>query len=149
MSSTIQSIFSRLFPSPHTFRTLILGLEWSGKTTFLYFLQLRQIVQTVHSPGFNVETVDVPMTSGKPFRMTAWDIGTGCGGFRNLFGLMALYFQYSDAVIWIVDASHREILQESVDGLRNILAFVKDSEPEEKLPILMCVHSSGIYQANC
>jgi GTPase SAR1 family protein len=38
-------------------RGLILGLEGCGKTTFLYKLKLGEVVSTIPTIGFNVETV--------------------------------------------------------------------------------------------
>ena len=38
-------------------RVLILGLDNAGKTTILYKLQMGEVVTTVPTIGFNVETV--------------------------------------------------------------------------------------------
>jgi ADP-ribosylation factor-like protein 1 len=40
-------------------RILMLGLDSAGKTTILYRLQLGEVVSTVPTIGFNVETVTV------------------------------------------------------------------------------------------
>ena len=37
---------------------IIIGLDNAGKTTVLYKLQLGEIVTTVPTVGFNVETID-------------------------------------------------------------------------------------------
>ena len=107
---------------------MILGLDYSGKTTFLYFLKLRQIVQTISSLGFNVETVEVPISTGNMFKMTAWDIGTGCATPMN-FALTRMYLTVAEAIIWLVDSSDKERLQESVDLLRELLPLGIENAP--------------------
>ena len=57
-STTISSILRSLFPLKKTeMRGLIIGNDASGKTTILYKLKLGEIVTTIPTIGFNVETV--------------------------------------------------------------------------------------------
>ncbi|KAF4336530.1 ubiquitin thiolesterase L3 [Fusarium beomiforme] len=58
---------------------LVLGNDASGKTTFLYQLKLGEVVQTIPTIGFNVETMEYP--DGE--KVTLWDIG-GCDKIRPL-----------------------------------------------------------------
>ncbi|RSL95192.1 hypothetical protein CEP52_012208 [Fusarium oligoseptatum] len=58
---------------------LILGNDASGKTTMLYKLKLGEIVTTIPTIGFNVETLEYP-DGGK---ITLWDVG-GCDKIRPL-----------------------------------------------------------------
>ncbi|CAF3621372.1 unnamed protein product [Fusarium graminearum] len=58
---------------------LVLGNDASGKTTFLYKLLLGEIVQTIPTIGFNVETLECPDGD----KITLWDIG-GCDMIRPL-----------------------------------------------------------------
>jgi len=54
------SFFSRLLDrmwGDKELRILILGLDGAGKTTILYQLQIGDVVSTVPTIGFNVETV--------------------------------------------------------------------------------------------
>lgn len=57
-------------------RVLLWGLNSSGKTTLLYQLVSSEVLTTIPTIGFNVETVKLPIEGGKTFEMTAWDIGT-------------------------------------------------------------------------
>jgi len=107
---------------------MVLGLDYSGKTTFLNFVKSGQIVQSMPSIGFNIESVEVPVSSGTTFKMTACDVGTGCGGPMNL-RLARMYLTFSEAIIWLVDSSDRERLQESVDLLRDVLPLGNESAP--------------------
>ena len=54
------SIFTKLldrFISKNPMRLLVLGLDAAGKTTILYKLKLNEVVSSVPTIGFNVETV--------------------------------------------------------------------------------------------
>ena len=46
------------------------GLDAAGKTTILYKLKLGEIVTTIPTIGFNVETVEYKNVS-----FTCWDVG--------------------------------------------------------------------------
>ena len=50
-------------------RVLMVGLDAAGKTTVLYKLKLGEIVTTIPTIGFNVETVDY-----KNLSFTVWDV---------------------------------------------------------------------------
>ena len=51
-------------------RILMVGLDAAGKTTILYKLKLGELVTTIPTIGFNVETVDY-----KNLSFTVWDVG--------------------------------------------------------------------------
>ncbi|KAF8991455.1 hypothetical protein BDZ89DRAFT_1086639 [Hymenopellis radicata] len=54
---------------------VILGLDYSGKTTLPYHLKLPSTeITTIPTIGFNVETVAFDKKT-----LTLWDVGTGCG----------------------------------------------------------------------
>ncbi len=50
------AIFAKLF-SKMEMRILLLGLDAAGKTTVLYKLKLGEIVTTIPTIGFNVESI--------------------------------------------------------------------------------------------
>jgi GTPase SAR1 family protein len=62
MASHIRTMLTKLFGTPE-YRLLILGLDASGKTSILYKLKLGEIVTTIPTIGFNVETVLYNKTS--------------------------------------------------------------------------------------
>ncbi len=76
---SLLSIFSGLFGSKER-RILILGLDGAGKTTILYRLQVSEVVTTIPTIGFNVETVQY-----KNLKFQVWDLG-------NYIQLKILYF---------------------------------------------------------
>ncbi|CAD5319422.1 unnamed protein product [Arabidopsis thaliana] len=49
-------MFSSVFGNKEA-RILVLGLDNAGKTTILYRLQMGEVVSTIPTIGFNVETV--------------------------------------------------------------------------------------------
>ena len=49
---------------------LMVGLDAAGKTTILYKLKLGEVVTTMPTLGFNMETIDYNNIS-----FTAWDVG--------------------------------------------------------------------------
>ena len=51
-------------------RILMLGLDAAGKTTILYKLKLGEVIQSVPTIGFNVESVEY-----KNIKFTVWDVG--------------------------------------------------------------------------
>ena len=51
-------------------RILMVGLDAAGKTTILYKLKLGEVVTTIPTVGFNVETVEYRNIS-----FTVWDVG--------------------------------------------------------------------------
>ena len=64
------SIFAKLFNPKKEMRILMVGLDAAGKTTILYKLKLGEIVTTIPTIGFNVETVEY-----KKINFTVWDVG--------------------------------------------------------------------------
>jgi ADP-ribosylation factor-like protein 1 len=48
----------------------MLGLDSAGKTTILYKLQLGEVVSTIPTIGFNVESLDY-----KNIKFQVWDLG--------------------------------------------------------------------------
>ena len=57
MGLNFTKIFSDLF-NKKELRALMLGLDAAGKTTILYKLKLGEVVSSVPTIGFNVETVE-------------------------------------------------------------------------------------------
>ena len=80
------SLFSGLFGSKER-RILILGLDGAGKTTILYRLQVSEVVTTIPTIGFNVETVQY-----KNLKFQVWDLGrmTALSFYRSLFLFQAV-----------------------------------------------------------
>uniref|UniRef100_A0A8C6UKY6 ADP-ribosylation factor n=1 Tax=Neogobius melanostomus TaxID=47308 RepID=A0A8C6UKY6_9GOBI len=111
MGLTISSLFGRLFGKKQM-RILMVGLDAAGKTTILYKLKLGEIVTTIPTIGFNVETVEY-----KNISFTVWDVG----GQDKIRPLWRHYFQNTQGLIFVVDSNDRERITESREELMKML----------------------------
>ncbi|KAB0801189.1 hypothetical protein PPYR_05543 [Photinus pyralis] len=111
MGLTISSVLTRLFGKKQM-RILMVGLDAAGKTTILYKLKLGEIVTTIPTIGFNVETVEY-----KNICFTVWDVG----GQNKIRALWRHYFQNTQGLIFVVDSNDRERISEAEDELKNVL----------------------------
>ena len=69
MGVSFAKLFAGLFGKKEM-RILMVGLDAAGKTTILYKLKLGEVVTTIPTIGFNVETVEY-----KNISFTVWDVG--------------------------------------------------------------------------
>merc|ERR1712107_699410 len=69
MGLTFTKLFAKLGYKKEM-RILMVGLDTAGKTTVLYKLKLGEVVTTIPTIGFNVETVEY-----KNISFTVWDVG--------------------------------------------------------------------------
>uniref|UniRef100_F1LB88 ADP-ribosylation factor 1-like 2 n=1 Tax=Ascaris suum TaxID=6253 RepID=F1LB88_ASCSU len=111
MGLTISNLFGRLFGKKQV-RILMVGLDAAGKTTILYKLKLGEIVTTIPTIGFNVETVEY-----KNISFTVWDVG----GQDKIRPLWRHYFQNTQGLIFVVDSNDRERVEESREELHKML----------------------------
>src|ERR1043165_10208569 len=89
-------IFAKLFGGfTKEMRILMVGLDAAGKTTVLYKLKLGEIVTTIPTIGFNVETVKY-----KNINFTVWDVG----GQDKIRPLWRHYYANTHGVIYVVDS---------------------------------------------
>ena len=93
-------------------RILMVGLDAAGKTTILYKLKLGEIVTTIPTIGFNVETVEY-----KNISFTVWDVG----GQDKIRPLWRHYYQNTQGIIFVVDSNDRDRVGEAKDELHKIL----------------------------
>lgn len=111
MGLTISNLFQRLF-GKRQMRILMVGLDAAGKTTILYKLKLGEIVTTIPTIGFNVETVEY-----KNISFTVWDVG----GQDKIRPLWRHYFQNTQGLIFVVDSNDRERASEAREELSKML----------------------------
>jgi len=112
----------------------MLGLDAAGKTTILYKLKLGEIVTTIPTIGFNVETVNY-----KSLSMTVWDVG----GQTKIRALWRHYYQNSDALIFVVDSNDTERFAEARESLSDVLSddLLRD------IPLLIFANKSDLPNA--
>lgn len=93
---------------------VLVGLDAAGKTTILYKLKLGEIVTTIPTIGFNVETVEY-----KNICFTVWDVG----GQDKIRPLWRHYFQNTQGLIFVVDSNDRERIAEAQEELQKMVNF--------------------------
>jgi ADP-ribosylation factor protein 1 len=111
MGGSFGKLFKRLFYKKDM-RILMVGLDAAGKTTILYKLKLGEIVTTIPTIGFNVETVEY-----KNINFTVWDVG----GQDKIRPLWRHYFQNTQGLIFVVDSNDRERVNEAAEELQKML----------------------------
>ncbi|KAK6054372.1 ADP-ribosylation factor family protein [Cooperia oncophora] len=112
MGNIFGNLFKGLFGKKEM-RILMVGLDAAGKTTILYKLKLGEIVTTIPTIGFNVETVEY-----KNISFTVWDVG----GQDKIRPLWRHYFQNTQGLIFVVDSNDRERVGEAREELMRMLA---------------------------
>ncbi|XP_029207679.1 ADP-ribosylation factor 1 isoform X2 [Acropora muricata] len=112
MGGVFTTLFKGLFGKKEM-RILMVGLDAAGKTTILYKLKLGEIVTTIPTIGFNVETVEY-----KNISFTVWDVG----GQDKIRPLWRHYFQNTQGLIFVVDSNDRERIAEARDELNRMLS---------------------------
>ena len=93
-------------------RILMVGLDAAGKTTILYKLKLGEIVTTIPTIGFNVETVEY-----KNISFTVWDVG----GQDKIRPLWRHYYQNTQGLIFVVDSNDRNRIDDAKEELHRML----------------------------
>jgi ADP-ribosylation factor protein 1/Arf/Sar family protein len=93
-------------------RILMVGLDAAGKTTILYKLKLGEVVTTIPTIGFNVETVEY-----RNIQFTVWDVG----GQDKIRPLWRHYFQNTQGIIFVVDSNDRDRVPEAREELQRML----------------------------
>eukprot|EP00434_Breviolum_minutum_P001935 symbB.v1.2.001713.t1/scaffold61.1/size362833/12 len=111
MGLFLSKIWGQLL-GPEEMKILMLGLDAAGKTTILYRLKLGEVVTTVPTIGFNVETVEY-----RNINLTVWDVG----GQDRIRKLWRYYFENTNALIYVVDSSDRDRIKEAKEELNKML----------------------------
>ena len=115
-------------------RLLMIGLDAAGKTTILYKLKLGEVVTTIPTIGFNVETVDY-----KNISFTVWDVG----GKDKIRPLYRHYYQNTSALIFCVDSNDRDRMPRARDELHRMLV----EDELHKVPLLILANKQDLPHA--
>lgn len=105
---TCQHAVRKCFGKKQQARILMHGLDAAGKTTILYKLKLGEVVTTIPTIGFNVETVEY-----NNIAMTCWDVG----GRDKIRPLWRHYYPNTNAIIFVVDANDRDRMDQVKDEI--------------------------------
>uniref|UniRef100_A0A6B2LM77 ADP-ribosylation factor n=1 Tax=Arcella intermedia TaxID=1963864 RepID=A0A6B2LM77_9EUKA len=109
------AVFARLFAGfgQREVRILMIGLDASGKTTILYKLKLGEVVSTIPTIGFNVETVQ-----HKNVKLTVWDVG----GQDRIRALWRAYYLNTHGVIFVIDSYDKDRIDQACQELHQALS---------------------------
>eukprot|EP00929_Paragymnodinium_shiwhaense_P076547 TRINITY_DN3937_c0_g1_i5.p2 TRINITY_DN3937_c0_g1~~TRINITY_DN3937_c0_g1_i5.p2 ORF type:complete len:209 (-),score=45.82 TRINITY_DN3937_c0_g1_i5:60-605(-) len=111
MGMMFTKLFQRMLGSKEM-RILMVGLDAAGKTTILYKLKLGEVVTTIPTIGFNVETVEY-----KNISFTVWDVG----GQDKIRPLWRHYYQGTQGLIFVVDSNDRDRVEDAREELNKML----------------------------
>lgn len=84
----------------------------AGKTTLLYRLKMGEVVTTIPTIGFNVESVKYGQLT-----FDVWDLG----GQTSIRPYWRSYYANTAAVVFVVDSTDIERLEIAADELRSML----------------------------
>lgn len=93
-------------------RILMLGLDNAGKTTIVKCIMKEDVNTVSPTLGFIIKTIEY---SG--YKLNIWDVG----GQKTLRGYWRNYFEKTDALIWVVDATDRFRLGDCAAELAGLL----------------------------
>ena len=99
-------------------RLLVLGLENSGKTTILKKLSDEDITHVMPTQGSNAKSL-----VQNEFKISVWD--TGCPDHRGTNDFKIQYYDQTDALIYVIDSTDRQCMDETGAELAKLLAEEK------------------------
>mmetsp|Transcript_148323 Transcript_148323/g.474754 ORF Transcript_148323/g.474754 Transcript_148323/m.474754 type:complete len:188 (-) Transcript_148323:505-1068(-) len=111
MGLALAKLWKQLFGQLEV-RIVMVGLDSAGKTTILYKLKLGEVVTTVPTIGFNVETVEY-----RNIHFTVWDVG----GQSRIRPLWRHYYEGTDGIVFVVDCGDRERIGDARSELDKML----------------------------
>ncbi|KAG8831082.1 hypothetical protein FRC17_003713 [Serendipita sp. 399] len=115
-------------------RIIMLGLDAAGKTTILYKLKLGEVVTTIPTIGFNVESVEY-----KRVTFTVWDVG----GQHRIRPLWRHYYANVGAIIYVIDSADVERIPEAREELNGMLS----TDELKGVPLLVLANKQDLPNA--
>ena len=112
MGLTFAKVFEKMFGKKEA-RILMLGLDAAGKTTIVYKLKLGEVLNSIPTIGFNVETVEF-----KNIKFNVWDVG----GQDKIRTLWRHYYPNTQGLIFVVDSSDRARVELAKEELHKMLS---------------------------
>ncbi|MBN1328088.1 MAG: GTP-binding protein [Candidatus Heimdallarchaeota archaeon] len=106
------SFLQRLFRQKKQFKIAVVGLDSAGKTTMLNYLRFDKNIETLPTIGVNVEVL-----KRENVNLSIFDLG-GQLHFRSLWGTL---MKGSSAIIFVIDSSDRDRLEEAKNELWKVL----------------------------
>ncbi|KAG9393728.1 ADP-ribosylation factor-like protein [Carpediemonas membranifera] len=144
------SRFTQMFNRHKDYKILMVGLDAAGKTTILYRLQLGEVVSTIPTVGFNLETVQF-----KNVKFQVFDLG-GQTSSRNYWNF---YYNNVSAVVFVVDSSDmarmplareefQKILKEEMLDRAPVIVFANKADKEGASDVGTISQALGLQDIN-
>ncbi|XP_061765528.1 ADP-ribosylation factor-like protein 4D [Nerophis ophidion] len=130
---------SCFLPSFQCVHVVVVGLDSAGKTSLLYRLKLKDFVETIPTKGFNTEKVKVAVGGSRPVTFQVWDVG----GQEKLRPLWKSYTRRTDGLVFVVDASEAERMEEA----RVELHKISRSSENQGVPVLVLANKQDLDAA--
>jgi ADP-ribosylation factor protein 1 len=112
----------------------MLGLDAAGKTTILYKLKIGEVIATIPTIGFNVETVEY-----RNVTFQVWDVG----GQDKIRKLWRHYYSGSHGIIFVVDSSDHE----RMDTVRKEFQEILEADEMRGAALLVYANKQDIPSA--
>ncbi|KAF3913175.1 hypothetical protein AA313_de0204944 [Arthrobotrys entomopaga] len=99
-------------------RVLMLGLDNAGKTTIVKQIMKEDVNTVSPTLGFIIKTIEYQgIGAHHRYKLNIWDVG----GQKTLRSYWRNYFEKTDALIWVVDATDRFRLDDCREELHGLL----------------------------
>ncbi|XP_069490516.1 ADP-ribosylation factor-like protein 4D [Ambystoma mexicanum] len=126
-------------PQFQTLHVVVIGLDSAGKTSLLYRLKFKEFVKSVPTKGFNMEKIKAPVGSSRSITFQVWDVG----GQEKLRPLWKSYTRRTDGMVFVVDSSEGERMEEAKVELHKI---TRTSE-NQGVPVLILANKQDVAEA--
>lgn len=93
-------------------RILMLGLDNAGKTTIVKRIMNEDVTTVSPTLGFIIKTIDF-----MGYKLNIWDVG----GQKTIRSYWQNYFEKTDTLIWVVDATDRLRIDDCRQELADLL----------------------------
>ncbi|KAF4553472.1 ADP-ribosylation factor-like protein 4 [Elsinoe fawcettii] len=90
----------------------MLGLDSAGKTTIVKKIMGEDVYSVSPTLGFIIKTIEYD-----GYKLNIWDVG----GQKTLRTYWKNYFEKTDTLIWVVDSTDRERMQDCRNELKGLL----------------------------
>ncbi|XP_077359520.1 ADP-ribosylation factor-like protein 4D [Festucalex cinctus] len=130
---------SSFLPGFKCMHVVVIGLDSAGKTSLLYRLKLKEFVETIPTKGFNTEKVKVTVGGSRAVTFHVWDVG----GQEKLRPLWKSYTRRTDGLVFVVDASEAERMEEAKVELHKI----SRSSENQGVPVLILANKQDLDTA--
>ena len=114
----------------------MMGLDNAGKSTALYRMKFGQYCETIPTIGFNCEKIRGQVGKSKDVTFTIWDVG----GQDKVRPLWRTYAKGAEAIIFVVDSSDKETIEEAKMELAQICKYPEIAH----LPVLVLANKQDL-----